>query len=1087
MFLPEVSIRRPVFAVMLTAALLVFGYVGYSRLPVRELPDIEFPIVTVSALLPGASPEVVEKEVTDPIEEAIGTIEGIKTLESVSSEGGAQITITFELERDIDVAAQEVRDRIASIRQQLPEEIEEPVVAKLDLDAQAIMWIALTATDKSRVELTEYADKVLKPRLEGLSGIGQILIGGAQEFAVRVWLDPQQLAARQLTVADVARALREQNAEIPSGRIESLNREFTVRTEGELPSVVAFEDLIVAWRGGAPVRLREVARVEPGPRQERQLARFSRRPDAIARPAVGLGILKQSEANTVAVARRVKAELERIRQELPPGYEVTVAFDSSTYIEQSIAEVEEALVLGGGLAAFVILMFLVSWRSTVIAGLAIPTSIVATFAVIYFLGFTINTLTLLALTISVGVVIDDAIVVLENIYRHAEEGKPLLQAAREGAAEIAFAAMAATFAIVAVFLPVAFVEGMVGRLFFEFAVTVAVAVLISLAVALTLTPMLCSRFLRPATGQGWLGRRVEAAHQWLTRGYGRALAAALRHRWLVVGVALAATGGGFWMFSRLGKELSPETDQGSFIIFLRAPQGATVAYTDRYLAEIEQVLAETPEVRTFFAAIGLARGGPGKVHEGICFVRLRPYEERRAQGLRGQFAVMAELRRRLAGIPGLLAFVQPRPTIATTQRQAPLQYVLMGPELEQLYETGEALKERLRQVPGIVDVNSDLDLNKPQLAIRIRRDKAAESGISVAQIAEALRLLLGGDAVTDFERGGERYDVMVQLAAGARQAPAQIEELHLRAVGPDGRVLGLVPLANLLEVVETVGPSEIYRFGRRRANKIEANLEGVPLAQALEQLERIGEQLLPAELETAVTGQTEEMQESFRSLGLALLLAVLIIYMVLASQFNHFVHPFTIMLALPLSAIGAFGALYAFGMTVNLFSFIGFIVLMGLVTKNSILLVDYTNQLREAGEERERAVVRAGEVRLRPILMTAISMIFGVLPAALGLGAGAESRRPMAVATAGGMLASTLLTLFVVPVAYVLLDEVGRALGRLVRRRPAGAPLPPVRPAAAAASAERAAAAAAERSLAARHAPRAGARGRSADPDTARG
>ncbi|MFH1999287.1 MAG: efflux RND transporter permease subunit [Planctomycetota bacterium] len=1025
MILSDLSIRKPVMAIMMTGALVVFGAIGYMRLPVRQMPDIDFPTATVTVPYPGAAPEVVEEEVADPLEEVINTIQGIKSLKSTSAEGGATITITFELERDIDVASQEVRDKIALIRQNLPPEIEEPVVQKLDLNAFAIMWLALSSPDRSSVEITEYADKVIKPRLENLEGVGQIVLGGEQEFAVRIWLDPVRLAACDVTINEVTHALNTLNVEIPSGRIEGLFREFSVKTEGMFEDVAAFNDLIIAYRNGTPIRVCDVGRAVPGARKMRTLARFSQPPESLFRPTVGLGILKQSDANTVSVATLIKKEIDRILEDLPPGYDLFIAFDSSVYVEESINEVKEALSLGALLAVAVIFFFLISIRSTIIAGLAIPTSIIASFAVIYFLGFTINTLTLLALTISVGVVIDDAIVVLENIFRHGAGGKSRIDAAREGTREIAFAAIAATFSIAAVFIPVAFIQGMVGRMFYEFGMTVAIAVLISLFISLTLTPMLCSRYLNTQQKTGFVARVAEGFHSALNSVYAFFLKGAVRLRYLVLIAGVAVFVGSLYFFQVLGKEMAPPVDQSTIIMDIKGPEGATLGYMDRYLKEAEQVLADTPEVLSFFSALGLSMGTISQPNAGIAFIRLKPLDERRALGMRSQQTVMAELRREFAEIPGILVQVFDMPVIQTGEFGAPLQYVVMGPDVGKIYKEVETYKEALSRVPGIVDVNSDLDVNKPKLRIDVLRNKAADLGVTIADIAQAMRVLLGGDDLSEFKEGGERYDVMVQMEEEARRVPDKIHDIYIRSQGG-----ALVPLSNVVRITETVGPSQIFRYDRHRATVVQGNLENLPLASALEEAQRIARETLPADFSTAVTGQTEDMEDSFASLAFAFVMSILIIYMVLASQFNHFVHPFTIMLALPLSMVGALGSLYLFDMTINLFSIIGIIVLMGLVTKNSILLIDYTLRLRQEGVARNEAVIQSGRVRLRPILMTALSMIFGVLPAALGLGAGSESRQCMAVATAGGMLASTILTLFVVPAVYLVFEDMGRIVQR---------------------------------------------------------
>lgn len=1030
MFLSDISIRRPVLAVMMTAALVIFGGIALLRLPVREMPKMDFPIVSVTIIYPGASPEIVEKDVIDVLEENINTVEGIRFLQSSSGEGGGQITIQFELERNIDVASQEVRDKIAAIRSQLPATIEEPRVAKLDLDAQAIMWLALTATDRDRVEITEYADKVLKPQFEKLKGVGQIIIGGAQEYAVRIWIDPDRLASRGLTVADVEWALRNQNAEIPSGRIEGFMREFTVKTEGDLTSVEAFEDIFIAYRDGAPVYLRDVGRAVAGARTYRSTARFSRLPDAVGRDTVGLGVLKQTEANTVDVAARIKAKAAEIREDLPPGMELAIAFDSAIYVEDSISEVQEALLLGGFLTVVVIFIFLVSGRSTIIAAITIPTSIIATFTVIHFLGFTINNLTMLALVLAVGVVIDDAVVVLENIFRHMEMGKTAMRAAKEGASEIAFAAIAATLSIVAVFLPLAFVTGMVGLLFKEFAITVAAAVLVSLFIALTLIPMLCSRFLKAGQEKGRLARLVDRIFDRIATTYVRQLRFALRHRLPVILAAVGLLVPTGFMFANVGAELNPEVDEGAFILIMRGPQGATLDYTDRSLREVEAILAEMPEIHTYFTAVGLSLIGIPKVNQAIAFVRLKPLDERRSAAQRSQRQVMSELRKRFAGVPGFRTLVMPRPTIASTSRAAPLQLVIMGPEIGELYEAAEEMKREVSKVQGIVDVSTNFDINKPKLSVLPDRAKAADLGVEITTIADTLRILLGGTDITQFKRGGERYDVIVQLERDARRIPDQISSLYVRA-----RSGALVPLSALVDVKETVGPSEIRRYNRARAVTLEGNLENMPLGKALTATQAIAKRVLPSTFRTAVTGQTQDMQESFQSLGFTFVMAILVIYMLLASQFDHFVHPFTIMLALPLALFGAASGLFLMGLTLNLFSIIGIIMLMGLVTKNSILLVDYANQIYTNEDvTNKEAMMRAGRVRLRPILMTAFSTILGVLPALLGFGAGSESRQPLAATVVGGMLAATFLTLIIVPVVYTLIDDLGDYIKRMTGR-----------------------------------------------------
>lgn len=1020
------SIRRPVLATVMTIALILFGWIGYTKLPVRELPDIDFPVVSVITVLPGANPEVVEKEVTEILEEEINTIEGIKTLTSESVEQVSRVTVEFNLDRNIDVAAQDVRDKIARVRAELPEETKEPVVSKVDLDAQAIMWISLNAPHTNMRVLTDFADNVAKERLQRLPGVGSIIVGGGKRFAVRVRLDAQRLAAYQLTVDDVVNALRRENVEIPSGRIESQAREFVVKTEGEFPTPDAFNDLIIAFRNDGPVRLRQVGSAMEGDENERTVGRFN------LAPSVSLGVLKQSNANTIDVARAVRTEVGAMGPSLPAGYKIQIGYDAATFIEESVAEVQQSLLIAGGLVVLVIFLFLHTPRSAVIPTLAIPSSILATFGVMYFLGFTINNLTLLALTLSIGVVVDDAIIVLENVHRHMEDGEERVAAALRGTGEIAFAAIAATLTLVAVFLPVAFITGIIGRFFYEFGVSVAVAVLVSLFVALTLTPMLCSRILVIDEPRG-IFRAFERGLSRLSAAYRHLLERSLNHRGLVAGIALFTLVASAGLFMSLGKEFVPQEDRGAFMTVLESPEGSTLTYHDRLQWQVEKMLSETPEVRTFAAFIGLAQAGPGAVNRGVIFSRLYP----RSQRKRSQQEVVNELRQRFAQIPGIRVFVLTFSAIQTSGRGKPLQYVIQNPDFNALKEHTGRMLERVRALPAFTDVDTDLRLNKPELRIHIDRNKAAALGISAAEVANTLRILLGGDDVTKFKRGNERYDVIVQLQEGDRFSPEQLSEIYART-----RSGTLVQLANVIDVQEGVGPSSLNHYNRRRSVIIDANLQDKPLGTALEEVNALAREILPAGFTTAVAGQSKDFEESFASLTFTFVLAIIAVYLVLAGQFESFVHPFTILLALPLAIFGAFLALVPLGMTLNIYSFIGMVMLVGLVTKNSILLVDYTNTLRARGRAMRAAVTEAGAVRLRPILMTSISTLFGILPVAIGLGAGAESRRPLGVAVAGGITASTLLTLIVVPVMYTLIDDALKALRARVRGAAVSVPEP---------------------------------------------
>ena len=1008
----ELSIRRPVLATVFSLVLLLFGSIGYLNLTVRELPDIEFPTVSVMTRLPGASPEVVEKEVTEVIEEAVNTIEGIDTLTSSSVDQVSNVSIRFNLDRNIDLAAQDVRDRVARARYELPEETEEPVVSKVDLDARAILWNSLNADRASLRELSHYADSVIKERLQRLPGVGAIQIGGEKRFAIQIRLDADRLAAHQLSVSDVVDALRRENVEIPSGRVEGETREFVVKTEGELPSAQAFEELIITYREGRPVRLREIGSAQEGDEGERSLARFN------LRPHVSVGVLKQSNANTVSVARAVRAEVEAIQDDLPPGYHMQVSFDGARFIEESVEEVQETLIIAGLLVILVIFLFLHTPRSALIPAITIPTSLLATFGAMYFLDFTINTLTLLALTLSIGVVVDDAIIVLENAHRHMEGGEPRRLAALNGTNEIAFAAIASTLTLVAVFVPVAFIQGVIGRFFFEFGVTVAIAIVASSFVALTLTPMLCSRLLAPDRPRGLL-LRFERGLARASARYEEGLSWALDHRGVVASLAAVVLLLCGALFLALGQEFVPPEDRGGFLVALESPEGSTLDYHDRLQFEIEKILDDTPEMRAATAFAG-ASGGRGSTNRGIIFSRL----ELRGDRSRSQHEVLTELRERFAEIPGIRVFATPFSGLPIGGRGKPLSFVIQNPDFEELAEYTPQMVERLREIPGLTGVDSDLRINKPELRVRIDRDKAASLGVSASEVANTLRILLGGSDVTKFRRGNERYEVNVRLADEDRVTAQDIENLYVR--GRNGK---LVQLGNLVEVTEDLGPSTLNHYNRRRSVVIDANLEDIPLGTALDKVNAVAREILPAGFTTTVSGESKEFEESFDGLIITFLLAIVAVYLVLAGQFESFVHPFTILLALPLALFGAFSLLAILGMTINIYSFIGMVMLIGLVTKNSILLVDYANQSRNRGMDLRSALLSAGRVRFRPILMTAVSTLVGILPVAMGLGAGAESRRPLGVVVVGGIVASTLLTLVVVPVFYTFVDEILTRLG----------------------------------------------------------
>ncbi len=1010
MKLSTTSIRRPVLATVMSFTILLFGIISFIQLPVREYPDIDPPIISVITFYRGASPSVVETEITNILEEQFATLEGVKTMTSSSREQGSVITIEFELSRNVDEAANDVRDRVSRVRAQLPREIDDPVVSKVDANAQPVVWLALFSEQHSGLELTDIADRILKERIQRLPGVGSVIIGGERRYAMRVWLDPLRMAAHGLTTQDIEAAIRRENTEIPAGRVEGSEREFSVRTRGELTTPEEFGAIIVRRSGDDIVRLRDVAEVGVGAEDERTVARYN------GESAVGLGIVKQSKASTVDVAAEVRKSLDELSTILPAGMKLDVAYDSSNFINASIQEVAETLIIGMCLVILVVLAFLKSMRATFIPTVAIPISIIGALAVVYFAGFTINILTLLALVLAIGLVVDDAIVVLENVYRHMEMGKSRWQAALDGSSEIGFAVIATTITLVAVFVPLAFLTGNVGRLFNEFGLALAVSVLISGFVALTLTPMLCSKILKPlhGTGTGWASKSFDKFFSALDRGYDRVLRVALRHKLIMIGAAVLTIVLSVVFIKIIQSELVPTEDRGIGFGIVISPEGSTLDYTDRYMRQVEDRLLPLPERRSLFTAIGLGFGGPGRVTNGFIFFGLKPRDERN----KSQQQIVQELFPQLLSIPGVLAFVINPPSLGGGFSSSPVEYVLQADSYEELNHAVGVVMGEAQKLGYMINLDTDLRLNKPQLDLTIDRERAAGLGASVTDIGTTLETFLGGRAVTNFKRGTKQYDVILQMKPAARSTPDAIREIYIRGSG------GLVQLANVIKVEETLSPKELNHHNRVRAAKITANLApGVSLGQALDDLDRITREKLAGNFKREYAGQSQEFKSSSTSLYFMFALAIVFIYLVLAAQFESFIHPMTILLAVPLAVFGALLTLFIFGQTLNIYSQIGLIMLIGLVTKNSILIVEFANQLRERGESVFDAVVHAATIRLRPILMTSFSTIFGILPIAIGFGAGAESRRPLGLAVVGGMFFSTFLTLVLVPVLYMILSR----------------------------------------------------------------
>src|SRR6267378_3321916 len=951
MKLSETAIRRPVLASMLSAALVLFGVIGYTRLSVRELPDIDPPVISVTTVLPGANAQVVETAVTDVLEEELSTIQGIRTLSSSSAEQTSNITLEFTLDRPVDVAAQDVRDKVSRVRGRLPVDVLEPVIAKQSADAQPFFWLAISSDNYDLMQLSDVADRLVKARLQSLPGVGSAAIFGERRYSMRVWVDPQALSARGLTVQDIEAAIAARNVEIPAGRIESTRREFSVRSLGELKTPAEFGEMVVASQGTQLIKLKDVARVELGPEDTRSIFRWK------GTPSVAIGVVRQSKANLIDVARRIRAELPGIQQTLPAGVKLEKAFDGSVFVTHSIDDARLTLLIAAILVVLIIFVFLRNIRATIIPGLAIPASIVATFAIMYFLGFSINNFTLLALTIAIGIVVDDAIIVLENAFRHQEElHEQPEEAAVRGTNEIAFAVIATTIAV-------------------------AGAVVISGFVALTLTPMLCAKILRMQHQHGKAFELFERGFNALAERYGQLLRRAVDHRvavllgtLAVVAVSVAALL--FYPRTRLQRELIPTDDRGFFLVAVRGPEGASLPYTDGYVRQIEQVIGRTPDVNGYFTIVG---GFAGGVNSAFIGVIMKDWSERHTtvdQTIGGMFP-------QLMGISGVLAFPYAPGAIGFSP---PIQYVVQNPDFAKLTDMMGPFVRRVSQIKGLVNAQTDLFVNKPELRVTFDRDRAEDLGVPVRDVAGALQTFLGGRRVSTFTRNDKLYYVMVRLDPKDRATPSDMRGIYLR--GKTGQLVQLDALAN---VQEGVGARQINHFNRIPSFTLSASLTpGLAQGEALDSIDAVARQVLPPGTTTALAGESREYKESGSAIYFAFIIALIVVFMVLASQFESLVHPLTVLLAVPLAIAGALatlkvvalltptfiGRLLNFsGATMNLYSQIGMILLIGLVSKNSILLVEYTNQLREKGLDTVAAVLEAGRIRFRPILMTSVATI----------------------------------------------------------------------------------------------------------------
>ncbi|HLT27635.1 MAG TPA: efflux RND transporter permease subunit, partial [Zeimonas sp.] len=963
-------------------------------------------------------------QVTKPLEDSIAGIEGVDVLTSISRPERSQITVRFRLERDPDGAAADVRDRVARVRSKLPDTIDEPVIAKVEADANPIIWLAFSSMSMSPLEVSDIANRLVKPRLQTLPGAADVRIFGERKFSMRIWLDPDRLAGFSLTPGDVEEALRRQNVELPSGRIESRQREFTVVSQSDLQRVGEFENVVVRNVNGYPVRIRDVGHVTLAPQDERSIVRFN------GRDAISLGLIKQATANPLTLAQALKAELPRLREELPEGVTVEIANDNTLFIERSIESVYKTILEAIVLVAAVIFLFLGTVRASFIPLITIPVCLIGVCTLMLAAGFSVNTLTLLALVLAIGLVVDDSIVVLENVYRHIEEGMQPVQAAFRGIREVGFAVVAMTLTLAAVYAPVAFTTGRTGRLFIEFALTLAGAVLVSGFLALTLTPMLCSRVLRHDPNPGLLVRVIDRALGALSSGYERALRATLRVRWLVVVLGLAVAAASVWLFQTTKRELAPIEDRGTIVALFNGPDGASIDYTDRYARRIEAAALSIREADRVFVV-----SGSPTVTQGISFIRVVDWAERD----RKVPEILDEFQPMLREIPGVQAFAVAPASLGQSPRERPINVVVLSSDpYEEIERTLEPMMQALRDDPRFQGVDTDLRLNKPELKVQIDRDRAADAGVPVDSIGRALETALGGRQVTRFKRQGEQYDVIVQFAAADRSTPQDISKIFVR-----GRNDTMVPLSSLVRVHEGVTARELNHFGQRRAVTITANLApGASLGEAVDIIESLAREHLGLGYALDYNGQTREFKQSSATLLITFALALCFIYLVLAAQFESFVDPLIIMFTVPLSMTGALLLLRWGGGTMNVYSQIGLITLVGLITKHGILIVEFANQMRDRGVALVPATIEAARLRLRPILMTTGAMVLGAVPLALASGAGAESRMQIGLVIVGGMTFGTLLTLFVLPTIYTLVSRPRHVLPELAEPAAGGGGMP---------------------------------------------
>ena len=1010
MQLSETSVRRPVFATVLSLLIVLVGFVSYTRLNVREYPKIDNPVVTVETKYTGASSAVVESQVTKVLEDSLSGIEGVDVITSISRQEQSQITVNFVLSRDADSSAADVRDKVSRVRQRLPQGIDEPVIAKVEADAFPVIWLSFSADNMDVMQLSDYANRIAKPMMQTAPGASDVRVYGERKFAMRIWLDPDRLASYKLTTQDVEDALRRSNVEVPAGRIESKFREFNVTAATDLQKPAEFRQVVIKAINGMPIRISDVARVEQGPLSERTSTRLN------GREAITLGVIRNATANPLDLSAAVRKMIPKIKENLPPGIEIEIANDNSVFIDRSIKAVYQTIIEAMVLVALVIFVFLRTFRASIIPLVTIPVCLVGTFALMALFGFTVNTLTMLALVLAIGLVVDDAIVVLENIFRHIENGMAPFHAAIRGAREVGFAVIAMTLTLAAVYAPLAFTPGRTGKLFTEFALALAGSVIVSGFVALTLTPMMCSIMLKHVNNPTWFDKNMEHLLQKLSSKYGQALGWTLssgrvmgRHmsrRWLVVVVMVMAGVGTFYLLKTTKSELAPLEDRGVILTVINGPDGATMDYTTRYAQTIERMANKYTEFDRIFTVVGNPT-----VAQGNVFYRALPWEERKKSTLE----IAREMTPAIASLPGVTAFPITPPSLGQPFRDRPLNFVIVTTDSYQnLAQVVRTFQEEIAKNPGIVSVDTDLRLNKPEISMDVDRERAADMGVPVENIARAVETMMGGRQVTRYKREGDQYDVMVQTTPSQRDTPDDIEHIFVR-----GRNDAMIPLSALVRIREVVVPRELNHFGQRRSASITANIApNYSLGEAIDFMNETSKKILKPGYATDLNGTSREFVKTSGSLVIVFILALLFIFLVLAAQFESFVDPLVILFSVPLSMVGALLALQLSGGTLNVFSQIGLITLVGLITKHGILIVEFANQLRAEGMEVLEAVKQSATLRLRPILMTTGAMVLGAIPLALATGAGAESRKQIGWVIVGGMSLGTLLTIFVVPTMY---------------------------------------------------------------------